>query len=336
MGWHDLVPRAETASSRPHMSTGSNCDTTSILLPYSGGVPITEITRLALADEFTVRGINWSGRFEEPDFLSRLYDMENMPSTDKRFPTAYRDVWQHRVNNDDWENDWIFYDDRFSLLRCDDETFLRFLAETVHPALRRERREVDELVAIYNDHLRHDGYEITEVTQISGRPVFAGRSRLSVPGVLRQVERAAGPGDHDYLTQQITRMEGSIESDPELAIGTAKELIETSCITVLIALGVEVNKKWDLPRLVKETAKELQLTPDGVKADAAAADTIRRVLGNLASIVAGIAELRNAYGTGHGKAVGRGGLGPRHARLAVGAAATLAVFIFETYERRSA
>lgn len=59
------------------------------------------------------------------------------------------------------------------------------------------------------------------------------------------------------------------------------------------------------------------------------------VLGSLGGIVSGIAELRNYYGTGHGKASGTSGLGPRHARLAVGAASTLAVFLFETYNDRT-
>jgi hypothetical protein len=53
-------------------------------------------------------------------------------------------------------------------------------------------------------------------------------------------------------------------------------------------------------------------------------------------IVSGIAELRNEYGTGHGKASGQGGLGPRHARLAVGAASTLAAFLFEKYDDQRA
>ena len=220
-------------------------------------------------------------------------------------------------------------------MRGDDETFLRFLAETLHPSLRRAPREVEEMVAIYNSHLRHGGYELAETSQISGRPVFAARSRLSVPGSLRQVERNVQVGDRDYLTRQITRRESSIESDPELAIGTAKELIETCCKTILIAHEVTPDKNWNLSRLVKETSKRLSLTPDDVNPDAAAAETIRAVLGSLGGIVAGIAELRNTYGTGHGKALGRGGLGPRHARLAVGAASTLAMFLFETYEWRS-
>jgi len=55
---------------------------------------------------------------------------------------------------------------------------------------------------------------------------------------------------------------------------------------------------------------------DGVKA----AETIRALLGNLATVAQRMAELRNPYGTGHGKAAKASGLQPRHARLAVGAA----------------
>ena len=239
--------------------------------------------------------------------------MQALPSTDSRYANASGDVFQHRVRNDDWDDDWVFYDDRFGLQRGDDETFLRFLAETLHPSLRREPEQVEEMLAMYNGHLRHDGYELAETSQISGRPVFAARSRLAVPGSLRQVERAVQAGDRDYLSRQITRMESSIESDPELAIGTAKELIETCCKTILLAHDVAPDKDWNLPRLVKETSKRLALTPDDVNPDAAAAETIRGVLGSLGNIVAGIAELRNAYGTGHGKPLVRYDLGPRHA-----------------------
>lgn len=86
---------------------------------------------------------------------------------------------------------------------------------------------------------------------------------------------------------------------------------------------------------MKEAARELELTPEGVPADARVADTIRRILGGLASVVAGTAELRNHYGSGHGRGLGAV-LEPRHARLVVGAASTLAIFLFETFEQRSA
>src|SRR5258708_5420261 len=61
------------------------------------------------------------------------------------------------------------------------------------------------------------------------------------------------------------------------------------------------------------------------------------MLMNLAQLVQGSAELRNAYGTGHGRsrAQARQRLEPRHARLAVGTATTLGVFLYETHEARA-
>jgi hypothetical protein len=115
-----------------------------------------------------------------------------------------------------------------------------------------------------------------------------------------------------------------------LAIGSAKEIVETICHLILDEHGVATSRSWDLPRLVKETSKVIRVTPQDVSDTSPSADTIRMVLGNLAGVVAGIAQLRNSYGTGHGRAPGRSGLGPRHARLAVGAASTIATFLYET------
>jgi len=56
-------------------------------------------------------------------------------------------------------------------------------------------------------------------------------------------------------------------------------------------------------------------------------------LSNLSTVGHGLAELRGLYGTGHGQHGTTAGLAPRHAKLAVGAAATLAMFLFETHEQ---
>jgi len=298
---------------------------------------ITEITRQAIIDELLVGKIWWWGRQDEVSFLNRLYRLyrlSELPSHDRRYADAVGDIHQHCVNNDDWPPDWVFTDPRFELA-TDDEKFLQFLAATAHPAVRPDKHEAQSIVEMYNRHLLPDGWELVEEAQISGRPVYAGRSRLTVPTALKHVERTVTAGDKDYLTTQITRMEAAIERDPELAIGTAKELVETACKTVLVALGVTPDKEWKLAKLVNETGKMLKVTPADVSDSAPAADSIRKVLGSLGGIVSGIAELRNAYGTGHGKGLGQGGLGPRHARLAVGAASTLAAFLFETYEQRT-
>jgi hypothetical protein len=129
-------------------------------------------------------------------------------------------------------------------------------------------------------------------------------------------------------------MRRSIEDDPRVAIGTAKELVETTCKSILHARGRAADQKWNVLQLVKATREELDLTPGDIPDQAKAADTVRRLLANLATIVQGLAELRNPYGSGHGPDGKPRGLEPRHARLAVGAASTLATFLIETHHKR--
>lgn len=295
-------------------------------------VQITEVTRRDLFDALVVGRVNWAGSLEEPEFLARLYDLKALPSTDHRFSDAAGDIWQHRVNNFDWEDHWVFYDRRFNLLRGDDEELLQFLAETVHPVVRPDVTECQRLVQLYNHYLRNDGFELAEKSRISGKPIYVGRNVgiSTTPGVLAAKDTFSGT-DVVYVAQQITRMEAAVLNDPGLAIGTAKELVETCCKTILSELAVEVPENEALPRLVKLTAKQLRLTPEDIPDRAKAVATIRRLLSNLATITNGIAELRNSYGTGHGKRATARGLGPRHAKLAVGAASTLAVFLAETH-----
>lgn len=138
--------------------------------------------------------------------------------------------------------------------------------------------------------------------------------------------------DANHLGEQIRRMEASVETDPSLAIGTAKELIETCCKTILAERGKPVSGSPDMSTLTKATLKELKLIPEGVPDAARGADVIKRLLSNLGTIGNGLAELRGLYGTGHGKHGSASGLRARHAKLAVGAAATLSTFLFETHK----
>jgi len=58
------------------------------------------------------------------------------------------------------------------------------------------------------------------------------------------------------------------------------------------------------------------------------------LLMNLASVANRMAEVRNLYGTDHGKYAKTKGLQTHHARLAIGAASTLAVLLFETHQEQ--
>ncbi len=140
--------------------------------------------------------------------------------------------------------------------------------------------------------------------------------------------------DFGYIKDQIARMEKAVDSDPELAIGTAKELIETCCKTILTERKESFSSSAKMSQLSKATFKVLRLAPEDIPEDARAHDTIKMLLSNLASVGNAIAELRNEYGTGHGKDGRSKGLTTRHAKVAVGAASTLVVFLYDTHKER--
>lgn len=298
---------------------------------------ISQVTRRDIFDYIRTDGGPWSGRIDEIAFLARLYDLEELPSTDSRFATASGDIHQHRVNNYDWDDDWVFHDRRFKLGSGPDEVLLGFLAQMVHPVVQPDTERAAKIVEELNKLLAPDGWMLKEHKQMSGRPVYApARIGTGAGPAVSFAHETAARIDAEYISQQVTRMEGAVDTDPELAIGTAKEFVESICKTILDERDATYAKTDDLPALVRKTTKVLQLTPDDIADTAKAAEIIKRMLMNLGTIVQGSAELRNAYGTGHGKSKtqARQRLRPRHARLAVGAAATLGTFLYETHESR--
>ena len=139
--------------------------------------------------------------------------------------------------------------------------------------------------------------------------------------------------DPSLLENHIRRIHESLEVDPEQAMGSAKELTESVFRIVLEKHGIILESKTPLPKMSKEVFRVLNLSVDQISDSVQGAESSRRVLASLGQIVAGLTELRNLYGTGHGRAR-VSGVKPRHARLAVGAAVTLCVFILETLDER--
>ncbi len=137
---------------------------------------ILDLIQYGITDVLDTSFITWSGRLGDLAFLERLYDLKKLPSYDSRFSTAEDDIWQHTVNNDDWENDWIFTDSRFKLTAGnDDEYLLKFICEMFHPAVRKEQQDWQLFLDKINQLLNADGYELYERNHISGRSVYGYR-----------------------------------------------------------------------------------------------------------------------------------------------------------------
>ena len=120
--------------------------------------------------------------------------------------------------------------------------------------------------------------------------------------------------------------------DPEQAIGSAKELLETVLKTVIG--GHNLKPPDDIPFLLKKARTKLDLNPSAAGGASPAADSLRRTLSSLGQIVVGVAEVRNLYGTGHGLCKSHE-LEIAHVRLVVNAAISIATFQLEVWQDRN-
>lgn len=422
---------------------------------------ITNVTKRAIREVLTegicvdvgfleteIQTYHFSGVLTDGEFLQRLYDIKSMPGTGGRCKTLDKEILQHTVNNDDYETDWVFDDERFPLKNGSDEEYLHFICEMFHPEVRNEKLKWQTFLSHINDLLKKDNYEIYPTGIISGRDVYGwrdlkakkpltylkeyeitffldffnrggyvlnfstpsfdrftsnvvgvelcGRYGLSkgkslerfvndakeqdiiklfralfeyyetqdlynkerasdtkygllykkckvifdnisnIPSIIDvQIKSAAANFSNEYIKSQFQLMAQFQKENPTEAIGKAKELIESCCITILERYGKTIEKKWDYNRLVTETRKLLQITPNDIKDNIPEAETMRSLLGSLATIANNIAQLRNVYGSGHGKSDSYKGLQERHAKLAIGCSMTLVNFLWDSFERHN-
>ena len=152
--------------------------------------------------------------------------------------------------------------------------------------------------------------------------------------LLEELSRLSKASSFD-LNQNIVRIKESIDTDPELAIGSMKDLLEGLMKQVLKEYGKALSGKERFPDLLKDTQRTLNLDPSDLDETVKGRDLIKRILSNLGQVALNINELRNIYGSGKGR-VRRSGITPRHARLVVNAGTALAVFLVETYEHHKA
>lgn len=204
----------------------------------------------------------------------------------------------------------------------------------------KDREQVLRLLAVFDDIL----FEVPEANEEGKRKLirlverdgFEYRDSRIVDPAANDLLDLAIPStlDTSHLSVYLDRINNSVESDPELAVGTTKELIEATLKSILRGLNESFDEsKEDIPVLLKRVQKALDLAPDDVDSARRGAETIKRVLSNLGAVAIGVAELRNLYGSGHGRSLRRV-VDARLARLVVGSGGTLCKFLLETYEDR--
>jgi hypothetical protein len=128
---------------------------------------------------------------------------------------------------------------------------------------------------------------------------------------------------------ELKRIAANVDSDPPSAVTASCALLEALFKAYLSSEGVSPPSDQSILSLWKAVRDRLNLNLAVVQNE-----SLRKILSGLASIVDGIASLRTNYGSAHGHDPKKRGfkIEARHARLAAGAAATLASFVMEVHE----
>lgn len=118
--------------------------------------------------------------------------------------------------------------------------------------------------------------------------------------------------------------------DPEGAITAARTLLESVCKRILDEAEVAYGDD-DLPKLYRKVSNELNLSPSQHTEE-----VFRAILGGCHTVVQNLGTLRDRIGDAHGQGRNPVKPAPRHAALAVNLAGSMATFLVETWQSRSA
>ncbi|MZN05837.1 hypothetical protein GT858_10660, partial [Bifidobacterium pseudocatenulatum] len=85
------------------------------------------------------------------EFISEIWDIDNMGSTDPRYHTLRGDIQQHFLNNDDWDLNYLFSE--ILKLYGDAAHYRKFLETIVIYKYQEDKDFITIIVSIINEYL---------------------------------------------------------------------------------------------------------------------------------------------------------------------------------------
>ncbi|WP_342107968.1 abortive infection family protein [Methylobacterium sp. SI9] len=158
---------------------------------------------------------------------------------------------------------------------------------------------------------------------------------LSRPGAI--ISELSVKSEHlgfDTVQRDIARAMLSLAEDPEDAVTAGCSMIESVCRSILTELGIPLPDKRDIDGLARAVQAPLGLSPGQKNIPAEVERDVRQILGGITSVAKGVGALRTHAGDAHGREAGYPSLDVPTARFAINAAASLALFLIETWELR--
>ena len=161
---------------------------------------ITREQRLEIYKAINALGNIWgqTGNLNSVQFLNRIWDLRLMSSSDPRFKTAAEDAKKHLIDNDDWDDDYVFLD-RFKLLDCSEEEFLKFINVVISPEVRGDEKEVEKYISVIESLLPKE-YEIIETIDKNGQTIHSALMKSKDDSEYEQYPIGLSPNDILFFT----------------------------------------------------------------------------------------------------------------------------------------
>lgn len=135
--------------------------------------------------------------------------------------------------------------------------------------------------------------------------------------------------DIPSIDAEFTRALANVNSEPREAVSAACNILESIFKTYIEDENLEMPQKQDLQNVWKVVRSDLGFEPGSIQ------DTdLKKILSGMLSVVDGIGAFRTHASSAHGEGRKIYNLKPRHARLAIHAAHTMALFVLETWDER--
>lgn len=249
-------------------------------------------TKQHIVDELKTRHVVWYGKLEEQDFVAKLVDMSILPSNDPRYENMQGDFWQHRINNpNDWDDDWIYSDERIGLLK-NDQLFSDFIIELLHPSTR-EGSDSNSLKEMINYYLKKDGYQIVEDEEYYEKNTSTYKIVEINPTQIEKSFKTTDSFVHEAYEKIDKRLR---DEDYRGAVTSSRTLIEYTIKDIYTQItGDTIDKVDDLQEGFKKIQKLLKLDFDKT-----IDDNKKKILRSFVTIINSLAPLFNSLGDRHG------------------------------------
>lgn len=159
--------------------------------------------------------------------------------------------------------------------------------------------------------------------------VSSGKITGSLGSPSRTLEDFIRDRDSDCINLEFERALANVEASPRDAVSAASNILESICKDYIAEEALVAPAKLDLQSLWAVVRKHLGFDPSAIEDQ-----DLKKILSGLISTVDGIGSLRTHASSAHGAGKKPYRLEARHARLAVHAAHTVALFILETWDKK--